>query len=79
MFKQLLTPVGGSLALSFIVAIVPIVVVLIGLGVMRRPAWQASLAGLIVAFRHRRRPLAYAGRTSRSMPWSTAWCSRSGR
>ncbi len=50
MFKQLLTPVGGSLALSFIVAIIPIVVVLVGLGVMRRPAWQASLAGLIAAF-----------------------------
>ena len=50
MFKQLLTPVGDSLALSFIVAALPIVVVLIGLGVLRRPAWQASLAGLIVAF-----------------------------
>ena len=50
MFKQLLTPVGDSLALSFLVAALPIVVVLIGLGVLRRPAWQASLAGLVVAF-----------------------------
>ncbi|MDE3174686.1 MAG: L-lactate permease [Pseudomonadota bacterium] len=49
MFKQLLTPVGDSLALSFVVAALPIVVVLIGLGVLRRPAWQASLAGLIAA------------------------------
>ena len=50
MFKQLLTPVGDSLSLSFIVAALPILVVLVGLGVLRRPAWQASLAGLIAAF-----------------------------
>ena len=50
MFQQLLTPVSGSLGLSFLVASLPILVVLIGLGVLRRPAWQASLAGLIVAF-----------------------------
>jgi lactate permease len=47
MFQQLLTPVAGSLGLSFIVATIPIVVVLVLLGVFRRPAWQASLAGLI--------------------------------
>jgi lactate permease len=46
----LLTPIWGNLALSFAVAAVPIVVVLIMLGVLRRPAWQASLAGLISAF-----------------------------
>ena len=50
MFKQLLTSVGGSLPLSFLVAVLPIVVVLVMLGVMRRPAWQASLGGLAVAF-----------------------------
>nr|WP_321985230.1 L-lactate permease [uncultured Lichenicoccus sp.] len=50
MFKQLLTPVGGSLPLSFLVAVLPVVVVLVMLGVMRRPAWQASLGGLAVAF-----------------------------
>ena len=49
MFKQLLTPVGDNLGLSFLVAALPIVVVLIGLGILRRPAWQASLAGLVVA------------------------------
>ena len=49
MFQQLLTPVAGSLPLSFIVAALPVAVVLILLGVLRRPAWQASLAGLIVA------------------------------
>jgi lactate permease len=48
MFHQLLTPVGGSLGLSFLVAILPIATVLILLGVVRRPAWQAALAGLIV-------------------------------
>jgi len=49
MFQQLLTPVGGSLVLSFLVAVLPILAVLVLLGVMRRPAWQAALAGLIVA------------------------------
>jgi lactate permease len=48
MFHQMLTPVGDSLALSFLVAILPIATVLILLGVLRRPAWQAALAGLIV-------------------------------
>ena len=47
MFKQLLMPVAGSLPLSFLVAILPIVVVLVLLGVLRRPAWQAALAGLL--------------------------------
>ncbi|MDR5811358.1 L-lactate permease [Caballeronia sp. LZ019] len=49
MFHQLLTPVANSLALSFIVAALPIAVVLVLLGWARRPAWQASMAGLIVA------------------------------
>jgi lactate permease len=48
MFKQLLTPVGDSLGLSFLVAILPVLAVLVLLGVFRRPAWQAALAGLIV-------------------------------
>jgi lactate permease len=50
MFQQLLTPVSGSLGLSFVVASLPILTVLVLLGVLRRPAWQASLAGLIVGF-----------------------------
>ncbi|WP_250464284.1 L-lactate permease [Caballeronia sp. GAFFF2] len=49
MFHQILKPIAGSLALSFIVAALPIIVVLVMLGWARRPAWQASLAGLIVA------------------------------
>ncbi len=48
MFQQLLTPVAGGLFPSFIVATLPIVTVLVMLGVLRRPAWQASLAGLVV-------------------------------
>ena len=47
MFNQLLTPVGGSLPLSFVVAALPVVTVLVMLGVLRRPAWQASLGGLV--------------------------------
>jgi lactate permease len=48
-FQQLLTPVADSLALSFLVAALPIATVLLLLGVLRRPAWQAALAGLVVA------------------------------
>jgi lactate permease len=48
LFAQPLTPVGHSLLLSFLVAALPIAAALIMLGVLRRPAWQASLAGLIV-------------------------------
>jgi lactate permease len=49
MFHQLLTPVGNSLVLSCLVAGLPVLIVLLLLGVMRRPAWQAALAGLICA------------------------------
>jgi lactate permease len=48
MFHQLLTPVGNSLGLSVLVAVLPIVTVLVLLGLLRRPAWQAALAGLVV-------------------------------
>jgi lactate permease len=48
MFHQLVSPINGSLPLSFLAAAVPIAVVLLLLGVLRRPAWQASSAGLIV-------------------------------
>src|SRR5258707_13748089 len=48
LFTQPLTPVAHSLLLSFLAAAVPIAVALVMLGVCRRPAWQASLAGLIV-------------------------------
>ncbi len=48
MFHQILAPVGGNLFLSFLVGIIPIAVVLVLLGIVRRPAWQAALAGLVV-------------------------------
>ncbi len=48
MFNQLLSPVGGSLILSVLVAALPIATVLAVLGILRRPAWQASLVGLVV-------------------------------
>jgi lactate permease len=48
LFTQPLTPVAHSLLLSFLAAAVPIAVALVMLGIFRRPAWQASLAGLIV-------------------------------
>jgi len=49
MFHQLLTPVGDSLALSFVVAVLPIATVLVLLGLLKRPAWQAALGGLAVS------------------------------
>ena len=55
MFQQLLTPVGDSLLLSFLVAAMPIACVLVLLGVLRRPAWQACIAGLLVALADRHR------------------------
>ena len=48
MFRLLLKPVGDSLWLSFLVGMLPVVAVLVLLGLLRRPAWQAALAGLIV-------------------------------
>lgn len=48
MVHQLVTPVGGSLLASFATGAIPIAVVLVLLGVLRRPAWQASIAGLLV-------------------------------
>ncbi|HET8854060.1 MAG TPA: L-lactate permease [Ktedonobacteraceae bacterium] len=48
MFHQILAPVAGNLFLSFLVGLIPIAVVLVLLGILRRPAWQAALAGLVV-------------------------------
>lgn len=50
MFHQVLTPVGGNLWLSFVAAALPIATVLVLLGVLRRPAWIASLGGVVVGF-----------------------------
>ncbi|HTZ70798.1 MAG TPA: L-lactate permease [Acetobacteraceae bacterium] len=48
MFHQELTPLAGSLALSAAAAVLPVLTVLLLLGAWRRPAWQASAAGLLV-------------------------------
>ena len=46
MWPQNYTPLGGSLGVSTLVAAVPVFVLLLLLGVMRKPAWLASLVGL---------------------------------
>jgi lactate permease len=43
-------PVGGSLALSALVASIPIAVLFVMLGVRRKPAWMAALTALAIAF-----------------------------
>ncbi len=44
-----MTPVANSLALSALVAAIPIFTLLLLLGVLRKPAWLASLSGLAAA------------------------------
>ncbi|MFP5347174.1 MAG: L-lactate permease [Actinomycetes bacterium] len=49
MFQQVDDPVGGSLALSALVAALPLLTLFVLLGALRWKAWQAGLASLIVA------------------------------
>ena len=49
MWQPNYTPLAGSLPLSALVAAVPILALLLLLGVMRKPAWIASLIGLATA------------------------------
>lgn len=46
MWQQNYTPVANSLFLSALVAAIPIFVLLFLIGIRRKPAWMASLAGL---------------------------------
>lgn len=46
MWRQDYTPVAGSLWLSALVALLPILALLYLLGIRRRPAWVAALSGL---------------------------------
>src|SRR5881397_4179326 len=46
MWQQNYTPIANSLALSTLVAAIPIFVLLFLIGIRRKPAWMASLAGL---------------------------------
>lgn len=54
MWEQIYTPVAGSLGWSALVAALPVFVLLILIGVLRKPSWVASLFGLgtaiVVAF-----------------------------
>jgi lactate permease len=49
MWQQTYTPIGNSLVLSALFAALPIFTLLVLLGVLRKPAWMASLAGLAAA------------------------------
>ncbi|HEX2856719.1 MAG TPA: L-lactate permease [Propionibacteriaceae bacterium] len=49
MFHLVNNPVGGSLALSALVAALPLLTLFVLLGAMRWKAWQAGLASLLVA------------------------------
>jgi lactate permease len=49
MWQQSYTPLAGSLGYSSVVAALPIFVLLYLLGIRRRPAWIAALAGLLAA------------------------------
>jgi L-lactate transport len=46
MWQQTYAPLGGSLGLSALVAALPIFTLLVLLGILRKPAWIAALAGL---------------------------------
>ena len=49
MWQQNYTPVAGSLGLSAPIAAIPILVLVVMLGVLRKPAWMAALAALASA------------------------------
>ncbi|MET0967080.1 MAG: L-lactate permease [Nakamurella sp.] len=49
MFQQIANPVAGSLALSALVAALPLVTLFVLLGALKWKAWQAGLASLVVA------------------------------
>ena len=49
MWQQNYVPIGDSLALSALAAALPIFVLLLLLGVLRKPAWMSALSGLAAA------------------------------
>src|SRR6266550_2211115 len=49
-WTQVYAPIGGSLGLSAIAAAIPIIVLFIMLGALRKPAWAAASAALVSAF-----------------------------
>src|SRR5438046_10346114 len=50
MWRHNYEPVAGSLGASAIAAAIPIVVLFVMLGVLRKPAWMAALTALASAF-----------------------------
>ena len=49
MWEQTYLPIGENLALSALAAAVPIFVLLLLIGILRKPAWIAALSGLAAA------------------------------
>jgi lactate permease len=49
MFEQVIDPVGGSLGLSALCAVIPLATLFVLLGVLRVKAWIAGLVALVVA------------------------------
>src|SRR4051812_34271538 len=49
MFEQVLDPVGGSLGLSALCAVIPLLTLFVLLGVLKMKAWQAGLISLAVS------------------------------
>ena len=49
MFEQVVDPVGGSLALSALVAAIPLATLFVLLGALRVKAWLAGLISLAVS------------------------------
>ena len=49
MYRPVLDPAGGSLALSALFAMLPLLTLFILLGVLRMSAWKAALFSLLVA------------------------------
>src|SRR5438876_2031154 len=50
MWTQVYAPIAGSLGVSALAAAIPIVVLFLMLGVLRKPAWSSAVAALISAF-----------------------------
>ena len=57
MWSQSYAPVAGSLQLSALVAVLPVFVVLVLLGVFRKPSWMAAIAGFLFILAYRPNPL----------------------
>ena len=49
MWQHNYEPIGGSLGLSAVIAAIPIVVLFVMLGLLRKPAWVSALAALIIS------------------------------